>query len=349
VDGSSKCRGRWFARLALIGLGVAGLAALMPGGRARPDAVVLRLGHSLDTSHPVHRALEHFAEETRVRSGGRLKVRIHPNSQLGSEREMIELTQLGALDLVKTSTSPLEGFSPVMGIFSVPYVFHDDAHFWEFLEGPGGEELLQASLRQRLRGLCYYDAGSRSFYTRARPIREPSDLRGLKIRVQNSRTSMRMVQAMGGAPTPLSFAELYSALEQGVVDGAENNPPSFLTARHYEVCRYYTLDEHTRVPDIVLINTDSWDRLSRDEQQMVAEVARESARLQRSLWAEKTQEALETVEAAGVEIIRPDQEAFARAARPVHDEHAGSPIGDLIRRLRAMRQPGGEPFDSATP
>ncbi len=333
---SSAHRASLFARLLLAGLAVAAAAGLVAGERARSPAVVLRLGHSLDTTHPVHLGIEFFARELLARSDGRLRVQIYPNSQLGSEREMIELVQVGALDMVKTSTSPLEGFTPVMGLFSVPYVFRDEAHLWEFLDGPDGRQLLRASEPQRLRGICYYDAGSRSFYTRNRPVREPSDLRGLRIRVQNSSTAMRMVQAMGGSPAPLSFAELYSALEQGVVDGAENNPPSMLTSRHHEVCRYYTLDEHTRVPDIVLINTDSWDRLTAEDQALLMSVAHESAMFQRKLWAEKTREALEALEAAGVEIIRPDPEPFARAVRDLQAEYEGSPIGDLIRRVRSM-------------
>lgn len=310
------------------------LAVVAAGGRATSASRLLRLGHSLDTSHPVHLGLERFAAEVAERTKGRIEVRIHPNSQLGSEREMIELVQLGALDLVKTSTSPLEGFVPVMGLFSIPYVFRDDAHYWAVLDGPIGQRLLKASEGQRLRGLCFYDAGSRSFYTRNRLIRTPADLRGLKIRVQNSRTSMRMVQAMGGAPTPLSFAELYSALQQGVVDGAENNPPSVLSARHHEVCKHYTLDEHTRVPDIVLMNARTWNRLSREDQTLLKEAAEASAIYQRRLWSEKTEEALVTLREEGVEILRPDPALFAAAVRGIQADYDGTPVGDLLEEIR---------------
>src|SRR5690606_9693556 len=156
---SSAHRASLFARLLLAGLAVAAAAGLVAGERARSPAVVLRLGHSLDTTHPVHLGIEFFARELLARSDGRLRVQIYPNSQLGSEREMIELVQVGALDMVKTSTSPLEGFTPVMGLFSGPYVFRDEAHLWEFLDGPDGRQLLRASEPQRLRGICYYDAG----------------------------------------------------------------------------------------------------------------------------------------------------------------------------------------------
>jgi tripartite ATP-independent transporter DctP family solute receptor len=231
-----------------------------------------------------------------------------------------------------------------MGVFSVPYVFDDDAHFWRVLDSPLGQSLLLASQDQRLRGLCYYDAGSRSFYTRTRPIRAPEDLRGMKIRVQNSRTAMAMVQAMGGSATPISFGELYTALDQGVVDGAENNPPSFLTSRHYEICRHYTLDEHTRVPDVLLIRTASWQKLSAEHRELLQTVADESAHYQRRLWQEKTAEALQQVEAAGVTILVPDKAPFQQAVRKLQAEYAGSPIGDLIERIAGLAaQPSSEP------
>lgn len=340
---------RWILTL-LFGLALAVAWALGLGRRSGSGPIVLRLGHSLDTRHPVHEAMLVLAEDLARRSKGRVQLKVYPGSQLGSEREMIELVQLGALDMVKTSTSPLEGFVPVMGVFSLPYVFRDEAHYWAVLEGVVGQELLLASENQRLRGLCYYDAGSRSFYTKNRPIRTPDDLRGLKIRVQNSRTAMAMVQAMGGSPTPISFGELYTALDQGVVDGAENNPPSFLTMRHYEVCRHYSLDEHTRVPDVVLINTRVWERLTEDDQRLLQSAAGESARYQRRLWREKTAEALRIVEQAGVQILRPDQRAFQEAVRPLHEAYRGTPIGALLTRISLLdADPGGEPASRAGP
>jgi len=344
TDHTSSLMKQRIAPTILVTLMLAVVWILISGTRRSAETVVLRLGHSLDTQHPVHVAMAFMADEVVRRSEGSLRVQIYANSQLGSEREMIELVQLGALDLVKTSTSPLEGFVPLMGVFSVPYVFNDDTHFWQVLEGSIGQRLLLASQDQRLRGLCYYDAGSRSFYSKTRPIRTPDDLRGLKIRVQNSRTAMAMVQAMGGAPTPISFGELYTALDQGVVDGAENNPPSFLTSRHYEVCRHYTLDEHTRVPDVLLIQTAAWERLSAEHQRLLQTVADESANYQRQLWQEKTVEALQEAEAAGVTILRPDKAPFQRAVRLLHAEYAGTPIGDLIRQIADL---GGKPTSAA--
>jgi len=291
------------------------------------------MGHSLDPSHPVHSAMEQMAAEVHARSEGRLQIKIYPSSLLGSEREMIELLQLGAIDLIKTSTSPLEGFVPGMAVFGIPYVFRDAAHYWEVLDGPVGRQMLDLGLDQRLKGLCYYDAGSRSFYTRNRAIQTPADLAGLKIRVQNSRMAIRLVEAMGGAATPIAFGELYSALDQGVVDGAENNPPSLLTSRHYEVCKFYTLHEHTRVPDIVLIGTETWARLTPDQRGWLQDAADASSRFQRALWTRNTQETLDRLCAAGVQIIQPDLQPFREAVRPLHEAFHGTEIGRWLESI----------------
>ena len=187
---------------------------------------------------------------------------IYPSGQLGAERELIELLQIGSLAMTKVSTAPLESFVPEMKIFGIPYVFRDAEHRWKVLNGSIGKQLLLAGEPFFLRGMCYYDAGSRSFYSMDKPIKSPADLEGLKIRVMKSITAVNMVQALGGSPTPIPWGELYTALQQGVVDGAENNPPSFFFSRHYEVCKYYSLDEHTAVPDILLMSTVIWYRLT---------------------------------------------------------------------------------------
>ncbi len=322
---------RAFLYLLFLGL------VVLPGGcKPRSDHIILRIAHSLPQTHPVHKAMEFMAEQLRQKSHGQVELKIYANSELGSEREIIELVQLGAIDMVKTSTSPLEGFVPVMAIFGVPYVFRDEDQYWRVLEGPIGQRLLAASESKGLKGLCYYDAGSRSFYTKPRPIQRPEDLRGLKIRVQNSKTAVDMVKAMGGSPTPLSFGELYSALEQGVVDGAENNAPSFLSSRHYEICKYYSLDEHTRVPDIILISTATWKRLSPEVRKMVQEAATASAHFQRKLWAEKTREALKTVSDAGVQIIHPEKKPFQDAVQSMYREYEGTETGKYINLIMAI-------------
>jgi len=319
----------------------AALLCTSPPASAKPE-MVLKLGHGLDITHPVHKAMVFMAEKVKEKSAGRMRVEVFPNEQLGNEKECIEALQLGYLAMTKTSSAPMEGFVSQMKIFGVPYLFRDTEHFWRVLNGPIGKELLLAGQSKRLRGLCYYDAGARSFYAK-REIHAPADLTGLKIRVQNSVMSMKMVSAMGGSPTPVPWGELYTALDQGVVDGAENNPPSLRTSRHYEVCGCYTLDEHTRLPDILVIGTRIWNGLTAEQQQILQEAVDESVVYQRKIWAEAEAADLATVQEEGVQIIRPDKELFRASVKPIWEEFQGSDdeelmkIGTLIERIQEVK------------
>lgn len=308
------------------------------GGSAESSGVkILRLGHGLDTGHPVHLAMEHMGERLQELSDGALKLQIYPSEQLGSERECLELLQIGSLGLTKVSAAVMESFAPGFKVLSTPYLFDDRDHAFRVLDGDVGKDLLLSSEAFRLRGLTFYDAGSRSFYTREKPIHSPEDLEGLKIRTQESPTAMGMVRSLGGAATPISWGELYTALQQGVVDGAENNPPSFYLSRHYEVAPFYSLDEHTSVPDVLVVSTEVWNRLDETEQSWVQEAASASAVFQRRAWKQAEEEALEAVQAAGVEVIRPAKKAFQDGVASMVEELRQDPqIGDLITRIRAQ-------------
>jgi tripartite ATP-independent transporter DctP family solute receptor len=308
---------------------------LYPSCRSDQKIEVIKLGHGLDPAHPVHLAMEYLAELVAEKSHGRMRIDVYPSEQLGSERECLELLQIGSLAMTKVSCSVIEGFVPEMSVLSIPYLFRDEAHRFRVLGGEIGRELLLAGERYWLRGLCYYDAGTRSFYTVDRPILKPEDLAGLKIRTQESPTSMRMVQALGGSATPIAWGELYSALQQGVVDGAENNPPSFHLSRHYEVCKFYSLDEHTGVPDVLVISTKIWADLSPEFQQLLQQAANESEIYQRKLWKEATDKALEEVQKAGVTIYHPDKTPFIRGVESIYDEYKTQPrLFNLIQRIR---------------
>ncbi len=299
---------------------------------------IIKLAHGLNSSHPVHQAMEFLAERVAERSTGRMRIDIYPSEQLGSERECLELLQIGSVGMTKVSCSVLEGFVPSMSVLSLPYLFRDEEHGFKVLEGEIGRRLLLAGEKYWLRGLCFYDAGSRSFYTIEKPVFAPPDLVGMKIRTQESPTSMRMVQALGGSPTPIAWGELYSALQQGVVDGAENNPPSFHLSKHYEVCKYYTLDEHTGVPDVLLISTKIWNGLSSEFQGILQEAAEESAKLQKELWKKATREALEHVQKAGVKIFYPDKSLFSEKVKPIYEEYRNQPeLYQLIQEIKAVR------------
>lgn len=297
----------------------------------------IKLAHSLDITHSVHIAMEYMAERVAEKSDGKLIIDIYPSGQLGSEREALELLQIGSLGMTKVSAATMENFAPNFKVFSLPYIFKDKEHLFKVIDGEIGEELLSQGEEYWLHGLTYYDAGSRSFYTVNKPVNEPKDLRGMKIRVLASQTAVNMIQAFGGSATPISWGELYTALQQGVVDGAENNPPSFYLSRHYEVAKNYTLDEHTMIPDVLLISDHVWGTLSPQEKQWIQEAADESAVLQRKLWAEAEEEALKAVKEAGVKIIIPNKEPFSEAVEPMYEKLQDSPeVYSLIQQIQAV-------------
>jgi tripartite ATP-independent transporter DctP family solute receptor len=308
--------------------------ALTAGCGSEKKVTVVKLAHALDTTHPVHKGMVFMARKVDEYSRGRMRVDIYPSGQLGNERELIELLQIGSLAMTKVSTAPLEAFVPEMKIFGIPYVFRDSEHRWKVLNGPVGKRLLLSGEPFFLRGMCYYDAGSRSFYTKDRPIMTPGDLKGMKIRVMKSITAVNMIEALGGSPTPIPWGELYTSLQQGVVDGAENNAPSFYLSRHYEVCKYYSIDEHTSVPDILLMSTIVWVSLSEQEQRWLQRAVDDSVDYQKELWKESVRESLSAVREAGVEILYPDKQPFVEAVESMHDSYKGTPLYDLIQAIK---------------
>jgi len=302
-------------------------------GKKGEKTVVLKLAHGLNTDHPVHKAMLFMAEKVKEKSAGKMRVDVYPSEQLGSERECIERLQIGGLAMTKTSSSPMESFVEKIKVLGLPYLFRDSGHYWKVLKGPIGKELLSAGESKGLKGVCFYDAGARSFYTAKKQIKTPADLAGMKIRVQKSPMAQEMVKTMGGNPTPIDWGELYTSLQQGVVDGAENNPPSLNTSRHYEICKYYSLDEHTRPPDMVLISTVVWSKLTAEQQEILQQAADESVEFQRKLWKEFVAESLDIVTAAGVTIIKPDKQPFRDAVKPMLEKYKDSEIGALARKI----------------
>ncbi len=310
---------------------------LLAGCREITSTKYLKLAHGLDVTHPVHQGMVYMAEALQEKSGGKLQLEIYPSQQLGTERQCLELLQIGSLAMTKVSGAVMENFAPKIKVLSLPYIFRDRQHAYNVQDSPLGRDLLLQSEEFWLRGLGYFDAGQRSFYTKDRPVRQPSDLQGLKIRVQESAVAMNLVRSLGGSPTPISWGELYTALQQGVVDGAENNPPSFYTSRHYEICKYYSLNEHTAVPDILVIGTVAWNKLSSQEQQWLQQAADESIIYQRKLWVQAENEALEAVQAAGVEVLRPPKEAFAQMTKSMLEDYRGDPtMYELITRIQQI-------------
>jgi tripartite ATP-independent transporter DctP family solute receptor len=320
-----------------IGFFLLGSLLLLSGCAKETKITRIKIGHGLDQSHPVHQAMLFLAERAEEKSNGTILITIYPSQQLGTERECLELLQIGSLGMTKVSASVLEGFVPDFKVFSLPFIFADEKQKFDFFKSQVGKDLLKSTEKFWLRGLCYYDAGNRSFYTKNKPILSPDDLKGLKIRTQESPTSVKMVKALGGSATPISWGELYTALQQGVVDGAENNPPSFYLSRHYEVCKYYSLNEHTSVPDVLLISTVIWNDLSPQKQQWIQEAADESFEYQKKLWKEATEEALREVQKAGVTVYYPDKAPFEEKVKPLFEEYKNEPsVYKLIRQIKMV-------------
>ncbi|WP_200978761.1 TRAP transporter substrate-binding protein [Echinicola sp. 20G] len=297
---------------------------------------VIKLGHGLDTNHPVHSAMLYMADKLEEKSGGKMELKVYPNAQLGNERELVELLQIGSLGMTKVSSAVMESFAPKIQVLSQPYLFRDDAHRERVLNGEIGKMLLNEGTQFWLKGLCFYDAGSRSFYSKDKPVESPEDLVGKKIRVMESNTAINMVKSFGGSPTPVSWGELYTALQQGIVDGAENNPPSVISSRHYEICKFYSIDEHTAVPDMLIVSTKVWDRLSDQEKEWLQEAADESAVYEYKIWAEAEDESMKQLEEAGVTITYPDKEPFRKAVEPMYEEikRTQPEMYEIIEKIR---------------
>ena len=311
--------------------------ALLSGCGSKNSVKVIKLAHSLDTQHPVHKALVFMADRLEEKSNGSMKIDLYPGSQLGSERELIELLQMGIIGITKVSSATLENFVPSARLYGLPYIFNDHEHYWRVLKSDVGKKILLDCEVYWLRGLGYCDAGSRSFYTKEKPVLSPADLTGLKIRVMKSQISVKTIQTLGGSATPIVWGELYSALQQGVVDAAENNPPSFFFSRHYETCKYYSLDEHTSPPDMLLISKYQWNSLNAEEQQILQEAVDESVEFQRQLWNETEEEVLSKLKEAGVEIYHPDKEKFRKKVEPLYEEYKETELYNLLMMIREIK------------
>jgi len=301
------------------------------------DQKTVYLAHTLPISHPVHQGMVVFSETVEEMSKGKLTVKIFPDGQLGTEREVLELLQIGSIAMTKVSAATMANFAPEYKVMGVPYLFRDKDHLFRVLEGEIGEEILEAGSEYLLRGLCFYDAGSRSFYTKDKPIQTPEDLDGLKIRVMNHQMSVDMVNEMGGSATPMAYGELYTALQQGVVDGAENNPPSFVTSGHYEVCKFYTLDEHSSIPDVLVMGTKYWETLSVQEQIWIGASAKTSALAQKEFWRKNVEECMVKLKAADVQIFKPEKSLFAEKSKDVLESFKKDPkMNKIVEAIQAQ-------------
>ena len=316
---------------------VLGAFIIRPKRGASSDRIVIKLAHGLEESHPVHQGMLFMRKRLEELTGRRASLDVYSGGVLGSETDCLEQVQKGELAMTKVSTAAMEAFLPEMKVFSVPFAFRDAEHFWNTLHSPVGERMLEMGVTRNFRGLCYYDSGDRNFYSTKKPIRTVEDVSGMKVRVMNSRTAMDMIKAMGGSPCPISWGELYTALAQGTVDAAENNPPSFVSSRHYEVCKYFIATGHQRIPDMLIVSTRTWDGLPEHIRKAMRQAAAESETFQRELWKEMTETSLAKAKESGVEIITPDLESFRKACAPITDDPAYQDVRKLLAEIREVK------------
>jgi tripartite ATP-independent transporter DctP family solute receptor len=308
------------------------------GSEKTKGTINLKLGHALDINHPVHKAMVFWADTLKKMTDGGILIKIYPGGQLGGEKELIEQLQMGTLDLTKVSSAGLEAFVPKMQILGMPYLFESNEHKWKVLKSPVGEELLSAGVDRGLVGIGFYEAGERSFYTIKVPINKPSDLKNLKIRVIKSPMAIKLLETFGASPTPISWGELYTALQQGTVDGAENNSPSFVSARHYEVCKYFSLDKHTSPMDVVMAGKSTWDKLSDEDKAIMKETFDISVEYQKKLWDEVVKANFAKLDSVGVKVIVPAQKPFVEAVQPMYEEYSKDRVvGPLIDKIKAIK------------
>jgi len=310
---------------------------LLPSCEQVQKGRILKLAHTLPPDHPVHNAMMYMADRCAEISEGKLRIEIYPSEQLGSEQQCVELLQIGSLAITKVSAAVMESFTDDYKVLGLPYLFRDKEHAHKVLDGEIGQKLLLSTENRLIRGLCFYDAGSRSFYTLNKPILKPEDLNGMKIRVMKSKTAVDMVKALGGSPTPISYGELYTALQSGVVDGAENNPPSLYTSHHYEVCKHYSLDEHTSVPDVLIVSQHIWKKLNDRERRWLQQAADDSVPVERELWEASVKKSMEELQKAGVKVYYPDKSAFANKVQGVYESYRDNPsIYGYIKEIQAV-------------
>ncbi len=297
------------------------------------QASTLKLAHALPTEHPVHKSLTWFAQQVEAKT--KLRIKMYPNGTLGDETNLLQMVQNGTIAFTKVSAAPLSTFAPDYNILSLPYLFKDKVSYNKILNGPIGDKILASSEKSGFIGLAFLDAGERSFYAN-KPIREPLDLNGMKIRVQNSPISIDTMKALGATAVPLPYGELYSALQQGVVDGAENNIPSYYSSRHYEVKKYYSYDMHTMVPDVLVVSTKIWNNLTQEQQATIRQVAKDTVQQQNINWNAYVEKSLTALKAHKVTFVNSDVSAFQDAVKPVYEKFKKE-NPDLVNMLNQIK------------
>jgi tripartite ATP-independent transporter DctP family solute receptor len=320
-----------FAAVAAAALGFVGLA---PAPAAAQEWRGWNI-HAAD--YPNGIGMDAFARTVGERTSNRIRMRTFHSAQLGQQDEAIQQMRLGTIDFANFNLSPFNNLAPSTNVVTLPFLFRNVAHMQAAIDGPTGEAIAQDLERIGIIALAWYDAGARSIYT-TRPVRTPADLRGMKIRVQTSDLWIDLMRALGANPTPLPFGEVFTSLQSGVIDGAENNWPSYESTRHFEVARFYSTTEHSNVPEVLAVSAQRWARLNAADRAILRDAARESAAIQRRSWAERETVSRQRVVAAGVTVVEiTDRAPWAALMEPVYAKYASDArLAAMVRQIREM-------------
>ena len=332
-------------RRMVIGLGGSAVAALLIRGGLGDSAwaqakMVLKATDVHPLGYPTVEAVVRMGKKLETATNGRLSIQMYPSMQLGAEKEMIEQAQVGALAIARISVGPMGPIVPELNVFNLPFMFRDNAHMEKVIDGPIGEELLKKLSDHPtagLIGLCWMNAGTRNVYNSKKPIKEVADLKGLKIRMMGNPVFVDTMNSLGGNGVAMGFDQLVNAMQTGVVDGAENNEPSYVSGQHFRYAKYYSKTGHLMIPEILVFSKKTWESLSKDDQALIMKLSKEAQQEERGLWYEREKASVEEMKKSGVEVNEiGDKKAFQAAVKPVWDKY-GAQHQALIQRIQDVK------------
>ena len=317
------------------------ITTLAGGPAAGQQKTVFKASDVHPAGYPTVVAVENLGKKLDAATNGRYSVQMYPSMQLGGEKEAIEQAQIGAIAFARVSVGALGPVIDDLNVFNLPYVFRNTTHMQHVIDGPIGQELLDkvTNSGKGLVGLCWMDAGARNFYNTKKPIKTMADLKGMKVRVMGNPMFVEMANSMGGNGVAMGYDQVFSALQTGVVDGAENNPPSFVFDNHYQVAKYYTIDEHLIVPEMLVFSKKAWDAMSKEDQALLMKFSREAQLEERQLWEVYEQQAMDKAKASGIQIVQvsdADKKAFQDAVKPVWDKY-GPKYEATVKRIQEVK------------
>lgn len=325
--------------VAAVALGLVGLGA---GPAAAQQKMVLKATDVHPLGYPTVEAVVRMGKKLEQATNGRVSIQMFPSMQLGGEKEMIEQAQVGALQIARVSVGPMGSIVDELNVFNLPFVFRDVPHMNKVIDGAIGQEMLDKLSnhpQSKLIGLAWMDAGARSIYNSKKPVKSIDDVKGLKVRVMGNPIFVDMMNAIGGNGIAMGFDQLYNALQTGVVDGAENNPPSYESGKHFQVAKYYSLTEHLIIPEILLFSKSSFEKLSKEDQALIKKVGKETQLEERKLWNDREKESMELIKKQGIEVVSftpAQKKQFQDAVKPVWDKYGGK-YAALIKRIQDVK------------